>query len=85
MLAAKKPPSAVYATMIAALPIMAYTYGILNITENSLPHAANPDAVYGTKKITIKSAAIANKALLLSLYLLLKNCGIVIASPVTAV
>ena len=56
VLAAKKPPNVVYATMITALPIIAGMYGISNKVPNSFPHAANPDAVYGTKKITMISA-----------------------------
>ena len=37
-----------------------------NSVANSLPQAANPDAVYGTKKITIIIAEIASRELLLS-------------------
>ena len=45
---------------------MAGIYGTPNSVANSLPQAANPDAVYGTKKITIIIADIASRELLLS-------------------
>ena len=44
----------------------------------SLPHAENPDAVYGTKKIIITNAAIAFRIFFLSWYLFEKKSGIVI-------
>ena len=49
-----------------ALMIMAGIYGTPKSVAKSLPQAANPDAVYGTKKITIMMAEIASRELLLS-------------------
>ena len=64
--------------MTTALISIAAVYGIPNNVENSFPHAANPDAVYGTKKIIIKIAEIPNKSFESSRYLFAKKSGSVI-------
>ena len=46
---------------------------------NSLPHAAKPEATYGTKKITIMTAEIAVMTFFSSWNLLAKKVGTVIA------
>ena len=56
--AARNPPSVVYPTMTSALMIIAGRYFTPKRLAKSLPQAANPEAVYGIKKITIKIAPI---------------------------
>ena len=56
--AARNPPSVVYPTMTNALMIIAGRYFTPKRLAKSLPQAANPEAVYGIKKITIKIAPI---------------------------
>ena len=53
--------------------------------ENNFPQAANPEAVYGIKKITMKIAPIDCKIFFSSRYLLLKNDGNVIEFPAMCV
>ena len=56
-----------------------------NTELNSVPHAANPDAVYTVKKIRIMIAEILLKIFLSSLKRLLKKSGTVIALSATSV
>ena len=64
--------------MTTALISIAAVYGIPNSVENSFPHAAKPDAVYGTKKMMIKIAEIPSSSFESSRYRFEKKSGIVI-------
>ena len=83
--AARNPPRVVYPTITRALMIIAVRYFTPKRLEKSFPQAANPEAVYGIKKITIKIAPIDCNRCLLSLKRLLKNDGNVIELPATCV
>ena len=56
--AARNPPRVVYPTITRALMIIAVRYFTPKRLEKSFPQAANPEAVYGIKKIRIVIAAM---------------------------